>query len=580
MSTLVDAVWFAGAGAGVALTWRALSVYRRRETLGATALAAYLGLLGIGSTVTGVAATLTTIPRPPGASGVTELLAPLYLLTILSTVPWLLFCLQYTGRYQSPTRGLLGVLAVPLVLTTLQFPLLWTQQTGPVLQGVRIVVGVLNNLVTLGYTAIGTFFLLWAALSTRQLRLRTVAGLVAAPIAVNICWRFITVALRFTGPLAEAALFASVPVVGSVGVAIALGRYRALTSIPAVQRIGREDVVQETADLVFILDERGRVTELNDAAAAVVADGDGPVLAQLPDGESEDGAVRLPSIESVVGHDVAALRAGESVELETDDGPRLFDPQLSPVTDHQGRQLGMVCSLRDVTDRELREQRLSVLNRVLRHNLRNRVDVIRAHAETLDSRLPEEPQTVGGGSGQADNVDGESTHLSSIVAVADEIAELGESARLIDQFVSESAGPTTVALDEVVMGAVERADTSAVTVETTVPQARLRTTRAAVTAALDSVIDNAVTYADTTVQITVEPTAEGYTLTVADDGPGIPDAELAVLDEATETPLQHGTGLGLWQLRWAVRTINGELSFDTTDGTTVSIRIPDQCGDD
>ena len=40
--------------------------------------------------------------------------------------------------------------------------------------------------------------------------------------------------------------------------------------------------------------------------------------------------------------------------------------------------------LRDVTDRQTREQRLAVLNRVLRHNVRNELDVILAHADHID----------------------------------------------------------------------------------------------------------------------------------------------------------------------------------------------------
>jgi hypothetical protein len=34
--------------------------------------------------------------------------------------------------------------------------------------------------------------------------------------------------------------------------------------------------------------------------------------------------------------------------------------------------------------------------------------------------------------------------------------------------------------------------------------------------------------------------------------------------------------MGLWQLKWAVMTVNGEISFTTDDGTTVDILIPDR----
>lgn len=54
------------------------------------------------------------------------------------------------------------------------------------------------------------------------------------------------------------------------------------------------------------------------------------------------------------------------------------------------------------------------------------------------------------------------------------------------------------------------------------------------------------------------------------------DPQVLTITHGTDTALQHGTGLGLWQLKWAVTTLGGDLEFDTTDGTTVTFAIPDQ----
>lgn len=53
---------------------------------------------------------------------------------------------------------------------------------------------------------------------------------------------------------------------------------------------------------------------------------------------------------------------------------------------------------------------------------------------------------------------------------------------------------------------------------------------------------------------------------------------LVPIEAETETCLQHGRGLGLWQLRWCVDNLNGKLSFGTGAGTTVRIRVPDRSG--
>ena len=67
----------------------------------------------------------------------------------------------------------------------------------------------------------------------------------------------------------------------------------------------------------------------------------------------------------------------------------------------------------------------------------------------------------------------------------------------------------------------------------------------------------------------------GYRIAISDDGPGIPAEELNALDRGTEDPLKHTTGLGLWQLKWAVMTLGGDVSFEVDNGTTVRIDIPD-----
>jgi len=78
------------------------------------------------------------------------------------------------------------------------------------------------------------------------------------------------------------------------------------------------------------------------------------------------------------------------------------------------------------------------------------------------------------------------------------------------------------------------------------------------------------------VTIAIEDRPDECIITIEDDGPGIPEDELVPIEAATETRLQHGRGLGLWQLRWCVDNVNGELSFETDTGTTVRITVPDR----
>jgi glucose-6-phosphate-specific signal transduction histidine kinase len=38
--------------------------------------------------------------------------------------------------------------------------------------------------------------------------------------------------------------------------------------------------------------------------------------------------------------------------------------------------------------------------------------------------------------------------------------------------------------------------------------------------------------------------------------------------------LRHSRGLGLWRIQWATDLLNGRLSFDIDDGTTVAVTLP------
>ena len=90
-----------------------------------------------------------------------------------------------------------------------------------------------------------------------------------------------------------------------------------------------------------------------------------------------------------------------------------------------------------------------------------------------------------------------------------------------------------------------------------------------------NLVENALQHAeDPTVTVTATVDDDAVVLTVSDDGPGIPDHELGVLDRGRETDLSHGSGIGLWLIQWAVTSLRGTVAFDTTAGTTATVRLP------
>lgn len=248
------------------------------------------------------------------------------------------------------------------------------------------------------------------------------------------------------------------------------------------------------------------------------------------------------------------------VGIRTRDGERRsVELSMAPI-EHDDEPAALV-NVRDVTERKHREQRLDVFNRVLRHNLRNQADVVRSHAEQLHDRT-------------------ESRHTRQILNSADKLAVIGNRARTIDRMISKEVQYSAVDLSALLERVLTRTDVQRedVTVTTHITgSGSLVTDEWILAAILESLIDNSLQYADSAVTVTAEESAHGYALVVEDDGPGIPTDEVAALDAGIETTLQHSRGLlGLWQLKWGVEKLAGELSFDTEDGTTVEVVLPDR----
>ncbi|WP_436935642.1 ATP-binding protein [Halovenus marina] len=530
--------WFAVAIlSGVVLCWLGIYCYRRWDEPGVTPFAVaalFLGIGAVGGSVLALAGG-TEIPD----TGVTLWLEVSLMLWVLAVVPWILFALQYTGRYTRFRLRTIALVSFPVVGIVVL--LVFQSSTGQGQTVLTQVLGTIGLLYVLALVAIGCYLLLRTTQKYGHLSLFQGVSLTLAGSSPLIIINSISI---LAGEVSDSTVFAVYSlafVTPAVTLLLAVFRHDMFESTPAAGALGERAIPRETDDLVFVVDTDGRIIKINETAV-----------------ETLDASPSDPlgdPFDSLVSVSVDDLQSTETVELETVAGMRKFDPQITTFTDQHGRPLGSLVSLRDVTERELRKQRLEVLNRVLRHNLRNKVDVIKSNAEAVAA-------------------ESDSEHTGAILDSADELATLSAKARSTDQLVSHPTRESRNDLSELVSDLTETDGDVDITLD--IPEsAPLVTDWEALRSALSSAIRNAVEYAEESVTVTVEQIPDGYRIVVEDDGPGIPESELASIDAESETPLQHGTGLGLWQLRWGITKLNGNLSFDTQDGTVVRMTIPD-----
>jgi signal transduction histidine kinase len=180
----------------------------------------------------------------------------------------------------------------------------------------------------------------------------------------------------------------------------------------------------------------------------------------------------------------------------------------------------------------------------------------------------------------AGRLDGEDAAVAeTIQGVAADLVALSKKARDVETVMAAGAGEGAPAdLDALVERTVDAVrdahpDTS---VSVTLDGAARVSSRAVVEAVVENAVENAVVHGGGRVRVRTEPPADGCVqVVVADDGPGIPPSELAVVERGVETQLDHGSGLGLWVVAWGVRSLGGSVDVDTGDeGTTVTLRLP------
>lgn len=236
------------------------------------------------------------------------------------------------------------------------------------------------------------------------------------------------------------------------------------------------------------------------------------------------------------------------------------DWRMYEVTTHPKKHYPVIdqtlVTARDITGQYFFEQRRQVINRVLRHDLRNDMNVVTGHAEILTSVEDEEIKK----------------HAEVIKKKSEHLVSLGEEVRSIDQELNRTSRRKRQVnvqrvVNEVVKEIHEQYSEATFRVSADelfiVGNSLFRT-------AVRHIIENAVEHnhrPESDVIVKVECLInddEMVEIRVTDNGPGIPKGEREVIGNGVETQLDHISGLGLWMVKWIMDSINGEVSF--TDG--------------
>jgi PAS domain S-box-containing protein len=351
-----------------------------------------------------------------------------------------------------------------------------------------------------------------------------------------------------------------------------------------------ETIVETATEPICVLDPEGRFQRVNDAMVAAVGYGrDELIGSHVSTVASEEHVKRAERQIREVLDGERDRTSFEASMLAADGTSREYAVSMSVLRGPEGFA-GTTLVAHDVTDLREHQRRLSVLDRVLRHNLRNKLNVVLERAAEIQR--------------STDDASVREAAAAIERSGADLMAH-GDAVRRFDGVVEpRQNGRERVDVVETVERALEgiRATYPRASVETDLPETAPVAGDETLALAVEELLENAAehgatTGADTTVvddvsglgspraaangalvtvRVTDDPDAGVVKLNVVDTGPGISAAGRRALERGAETQLEHTSGLGLWLVRWAVENVGGEISVEENEpqGTVITVHLP------
>ena len=241
--------------------------------------------------------------------------------------------------------------------------------------------------------------------------------------------------------------------------------------------------------------------------------------------------------------------------------------RLTPIENVDGTVTHYLGIQTDITERKRTEQLVRLLNRVLRHNLRNDMNVLLGLGTRLETEADPDVTALG----------------EQLSATARDLIDLSEQARALEQVSQRERDPQRLEPDTLLTSVADdyRQQFDGATVAVTVRTDRKLCVGPELEQAVGELVENALKHnpsSEPWVAVSASDDGEWIELTVEDDGPGIDAMETAAIANGTEEALEHGSGLGLWIVNWIVTRYGGSFQIracsEDASGSIATIRLP------
>jgi PAS domain S-box-containing protein len=409
---------------------------------------------------------------------------------------------------------------------------------------------------------IGLSYIVYQTWSDRRLSPSQTAILVCAifaPMLLSVAHTFSLLPFETPGTILTPTSFS----VGMAGVGYAAFRYETFDT----KALARSRTIENMSEGYLLVDTGGEIIEANRSARSLLGVELPLTGMQLSDLFSTSDEQKLREAETTPSFET---------QIETGTHTRTLEISSSNFTTGGEQVLGTLFVIRDITTRKkaqkkLEEQRnsLDLLNQVLRHDIRNDLQLVTGYGDVLTDHVDEEGKE----------------YLSTLRESAKHSIELTKTARdMADVMLSqEDAEQQEINLRDTLKRELDKIESeypdACMMVEGSLPAAQIQANQM-VDAVFRNLLSNAVQHNDKDVpeiSVSATTTDQSAVVRIADNGPGVADDQKKEIFGKGEKGLDSsGTGLGLYLVQYLVTHYGGDVWVEDNDpeGAVFVVELP------
>lgn len=221
-----------------------------------------------------------------------------------------------------------------------------------------------------------------------------------------------------------------------------------------------------------------------------------------------------------------------------------------------------VNTVRGALERSERDESLEIVSqvykRIFRHDIRNRVNIIKGIAKNMERN-------------QENKINQQ--NLNKIIESSEKLYRTAENVKKVQEVIEDSDSVKVHNISELCTEVISENKQDSVTFTTNIPADIGVRAHKEIKVAINEILQNSIIHNNKKIEISLDITQyDSFTeVTIRDNGVGYPETEIQAIETQKETKLEHGSGTGLWLADRIIYHSGGTLIVENDDGAKSTI---------